>query len=473
MKRFSEQLHKQSQTVKLNKSEQADLRGRLVSYMEYHPLPASMKEAVVPVAQKPVRSPLLAESFTQYSIPFQSLFKFGSVAAVVVLMIVPVMAERSVPGDTLYAVKVQFNEEVRSSLTWGGYEKVEWETQRLNRRIDEARLLADEGLLTDEMEAAVAAAVKEHSDSAKREIEVLRASDADEATIATIAFDSSLEVQAQAFEGRQAIGGGEDAIDFMSSGNLISAAIDESLKKASTSEQADVPSYDKLMVRIELNTTRVRELRDSLIGLVEDQELKDVTRRIDDIDRAISKAILLAESPETELDARAALVDVLTRTQKLIVFMSDLEVRKDVAIETVVPVVLTDDEMSAERTNRTQELQAAIIKLNAVLEGGDADELNEKLVDTYEKLVVARQKLSETDDYKAFVTQSDSALALAKDALSLVEQQQGDVAPPEEGTAVASSTDDIVVPTSTSSAASTTDSVGSSSTDSEIDTEQS
>lgn len=475
MKRFSEQLHKQAQTVKLKKSEQADLRERLVSYMEYHPLPASMKSTAVSRTKKPSQSAVLTDSFTQYAISYQALFKFGSVAAVFVLLVVPLMAERTVPGDTLYAVKVQFNEEVRSSLTWGSYEKVEWETARLNRRIDEARLLANEGLLTDEMEAAVAAAVKEHSDSAKREIEVLRASDSDEAAIATIAFDSSLEVQAQAFQGRQAIGGGEGAIDFMSTRNLISAAIDESLRKASTTEQVDLPSYDKLMVRIELNTTRVRELRDSLLGLVEDQELKDVTRRIDDIDRAISKAILLAESPETELDARAALVDVLTRTQKLIVFMSDLEVRKDVAIETVVPVVLTDDEMSAERTNRTQELQAAIIKLNAVLEGGDADELNEKLVDTYEKLVVARQKLSETDDYKTFVTQSDSALALAKDALSLVEQQQGDVAPPEEGTAVASSTDDIVVPTSTSSAASTTDtdSVGSSSTDSEIDTEQS
>ena len=85
---------------------------------------------------------------------------------------------------------------MRSTLALSPYEKIEWETERLNRRIAEARLLASEGRLTDEVEAEVAAAVKTHTENAKREIEVLRGEDEEEATLATIALNTTLEVQA-------------------------------------------------------------------------------------------------------------------------------------------------------------------------------------------------------------------------------------------------------------------------------------
>jgi hypothetical protein len=417
MKRFSEQLHKKSQTVKLKKSEQADLRERLVSYMEYHPLPAAMKAADISNTKKTPRSTVLTEAFGQYTIPFQALFKFGSVAAVFVLLVVPFMAERTVPGDTLYAVKVQFNEEVRSTLTWGSYEKVEWETTRLNRRIAEARLLADEGLLTPEAEAEVAAAVKEHSDNAKREIEVLRETDADEAAIATITFDSSLQVQAQVLQ---------DGVDNTSTTTtdrgLISEALDESLEKPLQTEQAIIPAYGKLMARVEMNTTRVQELRDSLVGTVSDKALADVTRRIEDIDRAVTEAITQSESETTELVARMSLVDVLTRTQKLIVFMTDLEVREQVTIESVVPVVLTVGEMQVDRSKREAQLDQSIEYIAAAIAVDTNSKLTAKLVVVNQQLVAAQASLQQLPDYTTYIAQSIDVLALATDALQLIEK---------------------------------------------------
>lgn len=451
MKRFSEQLHKKSQTVKLKKSEQADLRERLVSYMEYHPLPADMKVAEVATTKKAPRVAILTDTFTQFVIPYQALFKFGSVAAVFMVLVVPFMAERTVPGDTLYAVKVQFNEEVRGTLTWGSYEKVEWETTRLNRRIAEARLLADEGLLTKEVEAEVAAAVKVHSDNAKREIEVLRASDVDEAVIATIAFDSSLEVQAQAFDEIDGDGTATEA------GDLISEAIDESLVKNPEAEVDAVPAYGKLMARVETNTTRVRELLNSLDGAVTVQGLVDVTRRIDDIDRAITEAIVLSQTPETELDARVALVDVLTRTQKLIVFMTDLEVREHVAIESVVPVVLKPSEIQADRTERTEKIAQAIVRITAAIQSGDDTDLIAKLVEANKNLTLAQTQLLEMEDYPVFVVQSDETLALATDALLLIAQEGIEM--PEEVMDTASTTDAIIEEESEGIATSTAETV--------------
>ena len=58
MKRFSEQFKKKSDTIRLRASERADLRDRLVSYMEYHPLPDAPKKAATSVA-----SPYFIESF--------------------------------------------------------------------------------------------------------------------------------------------------------------------------------------------------------------------------------------------------------------------------------------------------------------------------------------------------------------------------------------------------------------------------
>lgn len=466
MKRFSEQLHKQAQTVKLKKSEQADLRERIVSYMEYHPLPAAMKAQKVSASKKAAGSTIFTDTFAQYAIPYQMLFKFGSVAAVFVLIFIPFMAERSVPGDTLYAVKVQFNEELQGNLAWGSYEKVEWETALLNRRIAEARLLADEGLLTEEVEARVAAAVKEHSDNAKREIEVLRATDADGATIAEIAFDSSLFVQAQAFGDEAAVL--ETATGTARMGMLISNAIGESLEKAPQTATSAVPAYSKLMARVEQNTTRIHDLRDSLVGVVPEQDLKDVSRRIEDIERAIQAAIDLAAEESTELDARIALTDVIARTQKLIVYMTVLDVREQVTIEEVLPLVLTEAEMATDRTNRTTKIKAAMSRINDAIETLDDADTVDKLVAINSQLTASLELLASIDEYPLFVVESDEALALSADALSLIAQSgMPDAAvavPPAEtnGTSSATTTDGVEVEPidpeqGTSSATSTAD----------------
>ena len=174
MKKFSEQLHKKSTSVKLQKSEKTELRERLVSYMEYHPLPAELQGQKVSKKKTAPKAMPFNEAYTNISIPFFKIFKASAVMAVLVLIVLPFAAERAVPGDTLYAIKVEFNEELRSTLIFNSFQKVEWETERLNRRIAEARLLESEGRLTEEVGAEVAEAVRTHTDNVKREIEVLR-----------------------------------------------------------------------------------------------------------------------------------------------------------------------------------------------------------------------------------------------------------------------------------------------------------
>lgn len=421
MKQFSQQLHKKAETtLKLQSDEKRELRERLVAYMEYHPLPAEMKAKKSPVV---VTSPVMNDAFTMVKVPFYALFKYGAAFAVIVLVVIPFVAEKAVPGDALYAIKVQFNEELRSTLTFGSFEKVEWETTRLNRRIAEARLLASEGRLTKEVEAEVAAAVREHTENAKREIEVLRTEDADEAAIASIALDTTLEVQSTALKGgSDVLADGEEEVLSSQMSNLIADAIDESRDEAIESEDSStLPAYEKLMARVEQNTTRIYELRSSLSKIVPAEELADVTRRVEDLDRTIEEVVAL--SGTEGIAARKSLVEVLQRSQRIIVFMTELEVSKTVDIDTLVPVVLTEEEKQAEIVSSTDLLGEKVKQIATMLEGVDDEAVREKvMVGQAIILDLSAKMASSTDDFTAFTTFAREVHTVVDDTIALMER---------------------------------------------------
>lgn len=386
--------------------------------MEYHPLPVEMKQS------KPDTVQIATEAFTMVKVPFHALFKYGASIAVLTLVVVSLMAEKAVPGDALYAVKVEFNEELRSTLTFDGYQKVEWETERLNRRIAEARLLASEGRLTEEVEAEVAAAVREHTENAKREIEVLRTEDADEAAIASLELDATLVVQATALKGDEEEGSvvtkGTAGAEVRTN-SLIATAIDESLDKTLESNASNTPpAFDKLMARVEQNTTRIYELSNALQAVVPAEEMVEVQRRTEDIGRAITVAAELEKTDD--LAARKALIDVLQRTQRLIVFMTELEVVETVDIETLVPMVLTAEEMAAEMASTTSALEVKIdhIKtmLNVVI---DEDILAKAKVGSDTLAELQTRLASSTDSYEAYMLLAAEAHDLADDMITLLE----------------------------------------------------
>ncbi|MCA9367825.1 hypothetical protein KC887_06225 [Candidatus Kaiserbacteria bacterium] len=442
MKRFSEQLQKKAASVKLSASERKQLREQVCSYMEYHPLPASMQTA----KQTKVAAPV-TDSFTMVRVAWKELFQASAIFAGFALILIPFFAEQAVPGDTLYAVKVGFNEEIRSSLTWDPYQKVEWETTRLNRRLAEARLLADEGKLTEDVEAEVAAAVKEHSDNAKQEIAAIGATDAEGAAIASIEFDTAVTVQADALAAKQA------------SGTVAIAAALAAAVAPSDMATSTIPAYDKLMGRIETNTTRVYELLEQLKGenKPENQaEITDVTRRFEDIERTIEDAVALHDTDDVA--ARVMLVDVLKRTQRLTVFMTDIAVRQSVSVEDVVPVVLTKDEQAVLVAELGNDIDANVAEITTAIpqiaDSAVTEKLNQSLID-----IASLQDAAEQAAFKQQKQLLEEAVALSDDAVGLV-RQYVDVTK-TVATPRATSTPDVAtstppVATSTSEAATTT-----------------
>lgn len=343
MKSFESDIKKYAEKTRLKAVEREMVRDRILSYMEYHPL---KKERI----EGGVLSALTHRDFIYVS--FNTLrVKLGS-AALALLLIggLPLLAERSVPGDVLYFVKTGVTEGIRTQLAITPYEKVTLETKLMERRIAEARLLASEGKLTTEVEAKIAETVKDHAQAVQSGLALLRVDDADGAALAEITFNSALEVQSAVLD--------QSDVASSSSVGSILEVVNTMRDEVASDSNPTTPSYDGLLARIELETTRSYELFTTVKESATEEEITDIERRLADVDRSIVIAKALKENDET--GAVGQMVEVLGLVQKLIAFMTDIDVRETVALETLVPVIPTPEERILRITATLTDAGAAI-----------------------------------------------------------------------------------------------------------------
>lgn len=458
MKRFSEQLHKKSLTVSLRASERAELRARVQSYMEYHPVVHTTPQML----SKKERA-ILTEPFRTVSFSPWQFVRYASALACVVMVTISYTAEETVPGDALYPVKVRFNEEVRATLSFTPYQKITWETERLSRRIAEARVLADEGRLTNAVEIEVAEAVRTHSQNARREIAELTETDRDEATLASLHLATTLDVQSVAL--REKAG---EAMSLMSTTevettdpveSLLAKVVENERNQTVTPDAATMPAYERVLAHVETDTTRARELLISIRGSATTEELADIERRLADADRTMAEA--LAKATDDRDGARTLLLDVLRRTQRLIVFMNNIDVREAVQVEELVPVQLTEEERRAKVADaigfaRTTSALTKTALVSATFTATEAERIDYILARIDELLVTADTAIAQGDVSAAEVAGAELH-ALSLDVRGMVGIDPQSSAPVEEVLTPATTTTPVEPVVSTSTEATSTD----------------
>lgn len=399
MKKFSEQLKKRADQIRLRADERHELRERLLAYMEYHPLQTGGRST------RRLMSPRKTISI---SLNGWMVGKMLGASMVFFLVVIPTLAEKALPGEILYPVKVRFNEELRGALSSSPYAKIEWETERLERRLAEARLLADAGKLTPDAEAEVARAIKQHSDAAKQGIADMRQSDSEEAAIAEITLASALEVQSEVL-GRQGEESGTVAV------SALASAVNEAKLGVSPAEGETI-SYGKLKERLETETTRAYEYLGSLNGVTSVEEKSEVEKRLADVKVKVESAATLEGTDQPA--ASKLLAEALGSTRKIISFMTNLDVRKNVKIGDLVPATPNDAER---RVALELKLQESELVMTAVLNGLDKvattstnhTELSEGVAH-YRELTGAASSSLAAADVTAAENAANSALELAK-----------------------------------------------------------
>ena len=139
--------------ISMDKASRERIRAHLFEYTKLRPIRAGRS------SQTPASRHGFLANFTAHIRPIPVL---TAVLIVAVSGGTVAAAETSLPGDTLYPVKVHITEEVRASIATTPKARADWAVARAERRLEEAAMLALSGKLDDATRMELDANLDEH-----------------------------------------------------------------------------------------------------------------------------------------------------------------------------------------------------------------------------------------------------------------------------------------------------------------------
>jgi len=156
MEKIEEKL-KNAFTIQMTESERSFMRSNIISFMNIHDIRQG----------KYVKSP-----YTHFWNPL--LVTLCSIMFIVASGgTVSYSASDALPGDKLYNFKVKINEEVQGILITSPTQKIMWQQNRVAKRIDEVKKLAENGDLTEERASIAERAIEEHIAKVDANVKIL------------------------------------------------------------------------------------------------------------------------------------------------------------------------------------------------------------------------------------------------------------------------------------------------------------
>lgn len=172
------------QNVKLSESARHRIEENLTQYVAFHGVADAVREEEVSrsIEREPQNSIFGISSIRH--------FRFNTMTALILIAVLvgggtSFAAEGALPGDMLYPIKVEVNEEVKGAFAFGSEADARLQAKLVAERLEEAEELAAEGMLTAEVAAEIEARMKAHAESARTESAEAEAN-GDSETAATI-----------------------------------------------------------------------------------------------------------------------------------------------------------------------------------------------------------------------------------------------------------------------------------------------
>ncbi len=144
--------------VVMTEEEKARMKGALSAFMSSHPQP--------PIG---ILSPY-GKHISSRFVP-RHVFQGLTMILLIVCGGVSVIAQRALPGDSLYSVKVNVNEPVKGALAFSSQAKAEHESELAKTRLQEAADLSAAGKLTPETRTEIESNFRAHVENVQKSID--------------------------------------------------------------------------------------------------------------------------------------------------------------------------------------------------------------------------------------------------------------------------------------------------------------
>lgn len=142
---------------------------------------------------------------------------------------VSVVADNSLPGDPLYSFKINVNEEVKGAFLKTSEDKLAWQSTRIDNRLNEIKTLAASKTLTKAKQETAQRALDTHIEALSEQLSTLSDTQPTEALKVTASLEVSLKTQKEDIEKYISDGTEEDKTDALK-------AVDATIKKVSDQE---------------------------------------------------------------------------------------------------------------------------------------------------------------------------------------------------------------------------------------------
>jgi hypothetical protein len=221
---------KRAKDVRLSEDERGLLRSRIMEFISFNPIRG--------------KTPVINQRNYVSIFEFRHFMKAASLILIVAVVVggtgVSYAASKALPGEMLYAVKVNINENVEETLATTPKAKIAVQSEHIQKRLDEVQMLRKEKKLSPETQKIVADKITEHTEDVIKSIDTLK-KEGDVTTVleTTSTLTPVLEANLTALTDTTP---NDNASSTPASAPLVAQVVDDSIKAVQDQENSVIAS---------------------------------------------------------------------------------------------------------------------------------------------------------------------------------------------------------------------------------------
>jgi hypothetical protein len=382
MSKELEKLIQSAKQITLSPEKKALIRAHIQDFIELTPITKSIS--------KPILSPLVSRVSVSY---FSKAISFALIVLIAGGSTISYASEDTLPGDTLYTVKVNVKEPLEEKLAFSPQAKLEVKTKQVEKRLTEAQTLLQNNDISPEKHKEVESRVEKQVEEISQTITELQEKGDVETILSTT---SKLQPVLKAHQ------------------EALQEVAHTSLEKTVEENSEEPLTLSATEVSLSAIATQTTQIANTSTASIDASEIELKSSLADSLLKTVEKTLLQVEGQETKALESVAELEVNEINTELISTVTDKKVE-----EATKEINQIKDEISQAETKIAQENLEQTETTEETLTQ-DIQELNESLkrdatlltISDAEMLLAESKKLFDEGFYKESLEKAQEAIKI-------------------------------------------------------------